>query len=278
MPRRTIARAAELRGVGLHSGVEVTLRLEPGNAGQGIIFQRRDLSGRAIPAQLDSVAATERRTALRVGVERVDTVEHLLAAVYASGIDDLTVGLDGPEVPILDGSFAPFLALIDQAGSAELTGRPNELRLDRPVEVEDGGASYRLLPDEGLTIDLTLEYREPIIGRQQTVWRVTRESFAAEIAPARTFGFLQEVEPLRQRGLLAGATAECAMVLSPVAVLNTTPRWPDEFARHKVGDLLGDLALLGARLSLRVIAERPSHRGNLTCGRALQRAARIVEG
>jgi UDP-3-O-acyl-N-acetylglucosamine deacetylase len=102
--------------------------------------------------------------------------------------------------------------------------------------------------------------------------------FAREIAPARTFGFLAEVEPLRERGLLAGASAECAVVLSESAVLNTTLRWPDEFARHKVGDLLGDLALLGARLSLRLTAERPSHRGNLTCGRALGRAARIVEG
>lgn len=254
------------------------MRLEPGEPGQGILFRRRDLGGRAIPAGLDSVAATERRTALRGGAERVDTVEHLLAAVYASGIDDLTIVLDGPEVPILDGSFAPFMTLVEGAGSVELAGRATELRLDHPMAVEEGGAKYRLVPDEGLTIDLTLDYQEPVIGRQRAVWRVDRETFRAEIAPARTFGFLDEVEPLRERGLLAGATAECAMVLSPVAVLNTSPRWPDEFARHKVGDLIGDLALLGARLNLRVIAERPSHRGNLTCGRALKRVARIVEG
>jgi UDP-3-O-acyl-N-acetylglucosamine deacetylase len=109
------------------------------------------------------------------------------------------------------------------------------------------------------------------------VCRLGPAVFAKEIGPARTFGFLDEVEPLKERGLLAGASSECAMVLSPVAVLNTTPRWPDEFARHKVGDLIGDLALLGARLNLRVIAERPSHRGNLTCGRAIRRAARITE-
>lgn len=254
------------------------MRLEPGEPGQGLVFRRRDLGGQSIPARLESVVTTERRTALRAGTEQVDTVEHLLAAVYASGIDDLTIALTGPEVPILDGSFAPFVTLLERAGSLLGAGRTAELRLDHPIDVEEGEARYRLVPDDGLTIDLTLDYREPVIGRQQTVWRVDRDTFSAEIAPARTFGFLEEVEPLRQRGLLAGATAECAVVLSPVAVLNTTLRWPDEFARHKVGDLIGDLALLGARLNLRVITERPSHRGNLTCGRALARAARIVEG
>lgn len=277
MPRRTIARAAELRGTGLHTGAAVTLRVEPGPPGRGIVFRRRDLSGRAIPARLEAVAATERRTALRVGAERVDTVEHLLAAVFAAGIDDLAVEVDGPEVPILDGSFAPFVVLLEEAGVVEIPGRVVELRLDRPLELEEAGARYRLEPADGLTIDLTLDYAEPVIGRQRTVWRVEAEVFAREIAPARTFGFLAEVAPLRERGLLAGATEGSAVVLSPEAVLNTTLRWPDEFARHKLGDLAGDLALLGARLNLRVIAERPSHRGNLTCGRALARAARLVE-
>jgi UDP-3-O-[3-hydroxymyristoyl] N-acetylglucosamine deacetylase / 3-hydroxyacyl-[acyl-carrier-protein] dehydratase len=263
--------------VGLHTGAEVTLRLERASSGQGIVFRRRDLSGRRIPARLESVAATERRTALRVGADRVDTVEHLLAAVYAGGIDDLDVLLDGPELPILDGSFAPFVALLEQAGRVETAGRTATLRLDHQVEVAEAEAHYQVEPADGLTIDLTLEYAEPVIGRQRAVWAITPAVFAREIAPARTFGFLAEVEPLRERGLLAGATESCAMVLSPVAVLNTTPRWPDEFARHKLGDLTGDLSLLGARLNVRVIAERPSHRGNLSCARALARVARIVE-
>jgi UDP-3-O-acyl N-acetylglucosamine deacetylase len=277
VPRQTIARAAELRGTGLHTGAEVTLRLEPGQAGDGIIFRRRDLGGRPIPACLGAVAATERRTALRAGAERVDTVEHVLGAVHAAGMDDLTIVLDGPEVPILDGSFAAFVTLLEEAGRAETAGRRAQLRLDRPLEVRDGAAHYAIEPGDGLTIDLLLEYAEPVIGRQRTGWSVTPEVFAREIAPARTFGFLEEVAPLRERGLLAGATTDCAVVLSPVAVLNTTLRWPDEFARHKLGDLIGDLALLGARLNLRLTAERPSHRGNLTCGRALARVARIVE-
>ena len=278
MPRRTIARAAELRGTGLHTGAEVTVRLEPELPGRGVVFRRSDLGNRLIPARLDAVGASERRTSLRMGAERLDTVEHLLAAVYVAGIDDLVIVLDGPEVPILDGSFTPFVELLADAGRLETPGGPAELRLARSLEVQEGDARYAIEPGEGLAIDLTLDYTEPVIGRQRTSWVVTAESFAREIAPARTFGFLAEVTPLRRRGLLAGATESAAIVLSPVAVLNTTLRWPDEFARHKLGDLIGDLALLGARLNLRVVAERPSHRGNLTCGRALARAARIVEG
>jgi UDP-3-O-acyl N-acetylglucosamine deacetylase len=278
MPRRTIARTVELRGTGLHTGAEVSVRLEPALPGRGIAFQRSDLGNRVIPARLEAVGLSDRRTALRIGADRVETVEHLLAAVYAAGVDDLAVVLDGPEVPILDGSFAPFVELLADAGQAEAPGGPAELRLDRVLEVQEGDARYTIEPGEGLAVDLTLDYIEPVIGRQRTSWVVTAESFAREIAPARTFGFLAEVAPLRKRGLLVGASEDAAIVLSPVAVLNTSLRWPDEFARHKLGDLIGDFALLGARLNLRVVAERPSHRGNLTCGRALARAARIVEG
>ncbi|HSB53156.1 MAG TPA: UDP-3-O-acyl-N-acetylglucosamine deacetylase [Gemmatimonadales bacterium] len=275
--RRTVARPAELSGTGLHTGASVRLRVEPARAGTGVRFVRGDLGGREIPAGLAAVTLTDRRTTLRTGAERIDTVEHLLAAVYAAELHDLRILLDGPEVPILDGSFAPFVALLEEAGVTEQEGRVRQLWIDRPLEVEDGTARYEVRPATGLTLDLTLEYAEPVIGRQRVRFDASRETFQREIAPARTFGFLDEVEPLRQRGLLAGASAGCAMVLSPVAVLNTVPRWPDEFARHKLGDLLGDLSLLEARLNLEIVAQRPSHRGNLTCGRALARAARFTE-
>jgi UDP-3-O-acyl N-acetylglucosamine deacetylase len=275
--RRTIAQPAELAGTGLHSGASVRLRVEPAASGTGIRFVRSDLSGREVSADLAAVALTERRTALRVGGERIDTVEHLLAAAYALELDDLRLVLDGPEVPILDGSFAPFVTLLEQAGVVEQAGTVRRLSLAEPVEVEDGAARYQARPAGRLTLDLALDYAEPVIGRQRVRCEVDGESFRRDIAAARTFGFLEEVEPLRERGLLAGATADCAMVLSPVAVLNTVPRWPDEFARHKLGDLLGDLALLGARLNLEIVAERPSHRGNLSCGRALARVARYTE-
>lgn len=275
--RRTVARPAELSGTGLHTGASVRLRVEPARAGTGVRFVRGDLGGREIPAGLAAVTLTDRRTTLRTGAERIDTVEHLLAAVYAAELHDLRILLDGPEVPILDGSFAPFVALLEEAGVTEQEGRVRQLWIDRPLEVEDGTARYEVRPATGLALDLTLEYAEPVIGRQRVRFGASRETFQREIAPARTFGFLDEVEPLRQRGLLAGASAGCAMVLSPVAVLNTVPRWPDEFARHKLGDLLGDLSLLEARLNLEIVAQRPSHRGNLTCGRALARAARFTE-
>lgn len=275
--RRTTARTAELEGLGLHSGARVRLRLEAALPGTGVVFVRSDQQGREIPARIAAVTLTDRRTTIRAGAGRVDTIEHLMAAVYAAGIDDLRVVLDGPEVPILDGSFAPFVALLDEAGTREQPGQRRVARLGAPVEVADGDARYLVRPAERFLVDLTLAYAEPVIGRQRVRYEVDAATFREAIAGARTFGFLAEVEPLRARGLLAGASGDCAMVLSPEAVLNTTPRWPDEFARHKVGDLIGDLALLGARLNLEIVAERPSHRGNLTCGRALARAARITE-
>jgi UDP-3-O-acyl N-acetylglucosamine deacetylase len=254
------------------------MRLEPGEPGWGIVFLRSDLSAPCpIPARLSQVAATERRTALHQGGQRVETVEHLLAAALAAEIDDLTVYLDGPEVPILDGSFAPFLALLEDAGFAENPGARRGLRLDHAVEVEEHGACYRLEPDPQLTVAVSLDYAEPVIGRQAAELRLGLEAFREQVAPARTFGFLAEVAPLRARGLLAGANYDCALVLSDTAVLNPPLRWPNEFARHKAGDLLGDLALLGGPLQARISAHRPSHRGNLACARALERAARTME-
>jgi UDP-3-O-acyl N-acetylglucosamine deacetylase len=256
----------------------VGLRLEPAPPGTGIVFERRDLGApRSIRATLAAVGPTERRTALRAGGQRIDTVEHLLAAVYVAGLDDLRILVDGPEVPILDGSFAPFIALLDLAGTAATVGTRREARLTAALELGAGDGTYRMEPGDGLVLEVGLDYTEPVIGRQRVTCRLEPDSFRREIAPARTYGFLAEVDPLKARGLLAGATADCAVVLSPTAVLNTKLRWPDEFARHKLGDLVGDLALVGARLHARIVAERPSHRGNLACARAFARAARIVE-
>jgi len=272
--RRTVARTAELSGVGLHTGSACRVRLTPAAAGTGIVFVRE---GQPIPARLAQVVATERRIALHAGSHRVETVEHLLAAVHALGIDDLTVNVDGPELPILDGSFAPFLALIEEAGAADQAGAVRIAMLAHPLEVVEGEASYRIEPAEEYTVEVALEYREPVIGRQRHRCTVTGQSFRTEIAKARTFGFLADVGALQARGLLGGATADCAVVLSEDAVLNTTLHWPDEFARHKLGDLIGDLALLGTRLAVRIEASRPSHSGNIACARAIAAAARYLE-
>jgi UDP-3-O-acyl N-acetylglucosamine deacetylase len=207
----------------------------------------------------------------------VETVEHLLAAAAALAVDDLTIVLDGPELPIGDGSFAQFVALLDEAGRKPQAGRPALAGLAGAVEVSEGDAHYRAEPADRLTLDVALAYDHPVIGCQRSVILLTEREFRVEVAPARTYGMAAEVDGLQRRGLLLGATADCAIVLSETAVLNTTLRWPDEFARHKLGDLLGDLSLLGTRLHARVAAERPSHRGNLACVRALLRALRPLE-
>jgi UDP-3-O-acyl N-acetylglucosamine deacetylase len=256
----------------------VRLRVVPGMPGQGILFLRTDQSVvRATSADLDQVSSTERRTVLGSGPASIATVEHFLAAVAAAEIDDLTVEVDGAELPILDGSFAPFVALLTEAGTEQCLMRRRSLLLDRGFEVSDGESRYLVEPASTLTLAVTLDYCEPVIGRQSAELAVSAEAFARDCAGARTFGFEVEVAPLRERGLLAGATLDSAILCSTTAVLNTTLRWPNEFARHKLGDLLGDLALLGVRPRVRIMAERPSHRGNLTCMRALARAGRIVE-
>jgi len=278
VPRRSVSRAAELGGVGLHTGAGVVLRVEPGAPGMGIVVVREDLGrSRAINAGLDQVAGTERRTALQSGAHRADTVEHLLAAAYALGIDDLTVALTGPEVPILDGSFAPFVELLERAGPIERPGPIRRARIGSALRITEQDAQYRVSPADAFELQVTLEYAEPVIGRQSAELRVTPDTFRREIMAARTFGFVAEVEELRRRGLLGGATPDCALVLDAGSVLNATLHWPDEFARHKAGDLIGDLALIGARLSLRVEAYRPGHRGNIACARAIARAASFTE-
>lgn len=254
------------------------MRVSPAPAGTGLVLVRSDVTAaRRIAVGLASVGASERRTALRSGEQRVDTVEHLLAAVMAAEYDDLLVEVDGPEVPILDGSFAPFVELLDEAGVAEQPGRARVATLREPVAAEVHGGWYVAEPAAVGRLAVTLEYREPVIGRQAASLELTRGAFAREVAAARTYGFLAEVAPLRERGLLAGASEDCAIVLDEVRVLNTTLRWPDEFARHKLGDLLGDLALLGARLRLAVSAVRPSHRGNIAFARVLAGAVSYGE-
>ncbi len=265
-------------GIGLHTGRAVHLRLVPGMPGQGIVFRRTDQPFmQATPAVLDQVTGTDRRTVLGSGPGSIATVEHLLAAVAAAEIDDLMVEVDGAELPIMDGSFAPFVALLQEAGTAQRLMPRRWLRLDRGFEVRDGESRYRVEPAPGLHLEAILEYHEPVIGRQRAELTVTTDAFGRECAAARTYGFEAEVAPLRDRGLLAGASLDSAILCSATAVLNTKLRWPNEFARHKLGDLLGDLALLGVRPQVRITAERPSHRGNLTCMRALARAGRIEE-
>jgi UDP-3-O-[3-hydroxymyristoyl] N-acetylglucosamine deacetylase / 3-hydroxyacyl-[acyl-carrier-protein] dehydratase len=274
MPRRTIAGTAELCGVGLHTGASTRVSCQPAEPDRGVFFRRIDLEGRPeIPARVSEVEATERRTAIGHGETTIHTVEHLLAAVVALELDDLVIELDGPEPPILDGSFAPYLDLLEGAGVRSQEGEPAQYRVGAPFTLTEGDASYIVSPADGLRLTATIEWSHPLIGRQTGSWDITPESFRHDLARARTFGFTHEVEALRSRGLLKGGTVGSAVVLTENEVLGTPLRWPDEFVRHKAGDILGDLALVGGRVRAHVVATRPSHQGNVALARAITRTA-----
>ncbi len=272
MPRRTLASTAALTGRGLHTGADTTVTIGPGAPGTGIRFQRSDLPGvPQVGARVGDVRATERRTAIGTDSVEIQTVEHLMAALHASRLDDVLVDLDGPEPPILDGSFLPWLDLVAAAGVTERDGEPSVVRVRSEFEVVAGGARYLVSPARELTISATIEWDHPSIGRQTLAVGTDEAEFRRDIAPARTFGFVHEVEALRERGLLQGATSEMAVVLSDDGIASGKLHWPDEFVRHKIGDLLGDLALLGARVEGHIVAERPSHQGNVTLAQEIAR-------
>lgn len=275
-PRRTVRRETSLEGVGMHTGATSRVTFRPAAPGTGVVFRRVDLDGApAIPARLTSVSGVERRTTLSQNGAEVHTVEHLLAAVSVLQLDDLEIAITGPEPPILDGSFTPFFDALAAAEPTEHDGQADEFVVREAFAVTEGDSSYLVGPHGGLRLTTTIEFPHPVIGRQSGTYDVTADVFARELAPARTFGFVHEVEALRAKGLISGGTVQNAIVLDATSVVGTTLRWPDEFVRHKTSDILGDLALLGGRLSAHVVATRPSHRGNVALGRAIRlRAAR----
>jgi UDP-3-O-[3-hydroxymyristoyl] N-acetylglucosamine deacetylase/3-hydroxyacyl-[acyl-carrier-protein] dehydratase len=268
-----------LEGIGLHLGVPCRITFQPAPAKQGILFRRTDCPGLPpIRAHVSEVSGSERRTQLGKGAQAVHTVEHVLAAVMGMGIDDVTIDMDGPEPPILDGSAAPFLAALSEAGLAALEGEPDFLDLSEPVRIIDGASVYEAFPCDRLELDVTIEFPHPLIGKQARRFTVTEELFASELSRARTFGFVHEVEALRAKGLIKGASLENAVVLDDTAVLSGDLRWADEFVRHKAMDCVGDLALAGARVRARIVAVKPSHRGTITLVRELVKAGRKEKG
>ena len=275
MSRKTLARPAVLEGIGLHLGVECKITFRPAPARQGIVFRRTDCVGSPrIRAHVSEVSASERRTQLGRGEYAVHTVEHVLAAVAGMGIDDVTIDMNGPEPPILDGSAAPFVEALSKAGLADLEGDPDFLDVTEPVRIIDGASVYEAYPSAHLELDVTIEFPHPLIGKQSRRFVVTQESFASELSRARTFGFTHEVDALRGKGLIKGASLNNAVVLDDSDILSGDLRWSDEFVRHKAMDCVGDLALAGARVRARIVAVKPSHRGTVTLVRELVRAAR----
>ena len=276
--RRSIQKTASVAGTGLHTGVETVATFLPAAAGEGIRFRRVDLKEKPeIPARLTEVEALERRTAIGRGEATIHTVEHLLAAVAAHEIDDLTVELSGPEPPILDGSVQPYFDALRQAAPVDVGGQPTVLTVQAPFTVTEGDSSYIVAPAKSFRLTVTIEFPHPLIGRQAGTFEVTADAFAQELAPARTFGFTGEVDALRAKGLIKGASASNAIVLDDRGgglANGGRLRWPDEFVRHKAADIVGDLALTGARIRAHIIATRPSHTGNVALARALERTAK----
>src|SRR6266536_1118028 len=275
--RRSITRKSAVRGTGLHTGAATEATFLPASAGQGILFRRTDRAGKPeVPARLTEVEAVERRTAIGRGEATIHTVEHLLAAVAAHVIDDLTIELSGPEPPILDGSVQPYFDALRQAAPVDVGGQPTVLTVQAPFTVTEGDSSYIVAPAKSFRLTVTIEFPHPLIGRQAGTFEVTADAFARELAPARTFGFTGEVDALRAKGLIKGASASNAIVLDDRGgglADGGKLRWPDEFVRHKAADIVGDLALTGARIRAHIVAERPSHGGNIALARALARAA-----
>jgi UDP-3-O-[3-hydroxymyristoyl] N-acetylglucosamine deacetylase len=242
--RRTLKREVGCTGIGLHTGKPVRLLLRPAAAGHGIQFFRSDV-GVTIPARLENLARLDHATTLSAHGVSIETVEHLLSALHGLGVDDALVEVDGPEVPILDGSAAPFVILIHEAGLRPLQSLREYLKVLAPVEVVRGTKSARLLPSEQLRITYTIGFDHPLLRHQSLSLRISPDSYAEAVAPARTFGFLRDVETLRRSGLALGGSLENAVVIGESGVLNNQLRFEDEFVRHKVLDAMGDLALLG---------------------------------
>lgn len=256
----TVQRPAGASGVGLHSGVPVSIRICPAPPGTGIVFVRTDLENFRIAASWRNVTRVSYATSLmRQGV-LISTTEHLLSVFYGTGIDNAFVEIDNLEVPILDGSSRPFVDLIRQAGIRRYRRKRRYLRILEPLTVEGGGKRIAILPADRFLLTCDVFFGHPLIGRQKLDLEVTPENYAAEIAPARTFGFAHELDKMRDMGLIRGASLENAVGFDGAGVMNPEGlRFPDEPCRHKALDLMGDLALIGRPLLGHVIAERAGH-------------------
>lgn len=277
----TLAAPARLHGVGVHTGSMVTAVLRPAPAYSGIRFLRTDLGPArgSVPATWQNVVDTRLSTVLgNAHGARIGTVEHLLAALRAEGVDNLVVELDGPEVPILDGSALPWIALLRRSGLRRQAAVRQVLRVLAPIEVDEGERRAVLLPAAEARFSIAIDFAHPAIGEQQADNRPDAGDFAEAIAPARTFGFLHEITALHAQGLARGGSMDNAVVLGEAGVLNPEGlRFADEFARHKLLDCVGDLYLAGAPIQGHVIARRPGHALNLALLKALHSAPHAFE-
>ncbi len=257
--QHTIRRSVSCSGIGLHSGHKVTLSLKPARAATGIRFRRADLGGAEIPATVDNVDRLHYATGLARDAGTVETVEHLLAALVSLGVDNVIIVLNQAEVPIMDGSAASFVYLVHEAGLKRQEKPRRYLKMLRPVALSRGDKRIALYPSDDFRVTYSISFDHPLLRHMTHTLRVTQESFVDEIAPARTFGFLKEIEMLRQKGLALGGSLDNAIVLGETGILNNALRFEDEFVRHKILDVIGDLALVGYPVIGHLVAHRGGH-------------------
>jgi UDP-3-O-acyl N-acetylglucosamine deacetylase len=268
--QQTVRRPASLDGIGLHSGETVTMTVSPAAADTGILFRAAD--GTLIPANTDHVVDSNSATTVGAFGVRVRTIEHLMAAAAALGIDNLMVDIDGPEVPAADGSAKPFVDLLRSAGRVSLAAPRRPITIAQPIRVGTESRWIEVLPADSLRISYTLDNSHPIIGLQAGTFGINEEVFCEELAAARTYGFLRDVPAMRQNGLARGGSLENAIVVGKRSVLNDSLRFPDEFVRHKILDLVGDLFLLGRPLRAHVVGRNAGHALNYQVVAAIQKA------
>ena len=273
LKQRTLKNATKTIGVGLHTGARVELHLRPAAPDAGIVFHRVDLPQTiSIAARADNVGDTRLSSTLRLGDASVSTVEHLMSALAGLGIDNLHVDVAGPEIPIMDGSAGPFVFLLQSAGITEQPAPKRYLRIKAPVEVRDGDKWARFEPFDGFRLDFTIDFPHPLFGSENRHVAVdfAATSYAKEVARARTFGFMQDVEAMREAGLALGGSLQNAIVLDETRVLNSEGlRYDNEFVKHKVLDAIGDIYLLGHPLIGQYTAYKSGHALNNTLARTL---------
>ena len=259
-PQFTIAKPIEFSGIGLHSAVAVKIRIVPAPVNKGIVFRRTDLDDFEIPASWKYIARVSYATSLMRRGVLISTTEHILSALVGFGIDNAYIEINSLELPILDGSAQPYIEQLKKAGKRPQRAPRTCLRVLRPVEVVEGAKRIAVFPDDGFRIYSSVDFPHPLVGRQTMELDITEQSYADEIAPARTFGFLDELPQMKNMGLIRGGSLANAVVFTRDSVMNAEGlRFPDECCRHKILDLIGDLALIGHPLCASVIAERAGH-------------------
>ena len=269
--QKTLKNTIRCRGTALHSGDRVAMAFHPAAPGTGIVFRRSDRAGASLRADWRHVRESMLCTTIDDGAGlTVATIEHVMAALAGLEIDNAVIELDGPEIPVMDGSAAEFVFLIECAGIVEQDAPRRAIEIVKPVRIADGAKSAALLPSDGMSISLTIDFTAAAIKRQTLRWELDAETFKDEIASARTFGFLDDVNALRAAGLARGGSMENAIVIGDGRVLNRDGlRFPDEFVRHKILDAIGDMALAGAPLIARFEGVKSGHATNNAALRAL---------